>query len=489
MADLRPLNIFLASSELTPLAKTGGLADVSSALVQYIGGAGHDVRTLIPFYSGIDTRGLDIVPVDFLQNLTLQVGWRNVHYSVDAVTLPGNGTTVYLLRCPELYHRPNLYTHDGDEHIRFIFLSRAAIEVCQRMGFAPDIFHCHDWHTSLIPLYLKTVYAWDSLFARTRSVLTIHNIGYQGIFPSGIVADLDLQGAEGQLHQGDLAQGRVNFLRTGVLHAHLLTTVSPTYAREIMGNVYGMGMEDLLRQRHATVIGILNGVDYREWDPATDPLIPARYTSDDLSGKAQCKIELMRQMGLAQNPDRPLIGIVTRLAGQKGIDLLQQALPALLNRRDFALVALGSGEGRYEDFFEHLQQHFRGRVAYYRGYHNRLAHMIEAGSDMFLMPSRYEPCGLNQMYSLKYGTVPIVRETGGLADSVELVDANGNTGTGILFSSYNEAALSWAVNAALDLYGRPAVWRRIMRNGMAQDFSWERQAERYIDVFRALGRM
>jgi starch synthase len=480
-----PLKICLATSELAPLAKTGGLADVAASLAGYLNRSGHDVRVLLPFYSSIDTSGLDIVPVDFLQNIPISIGPRHGFFSIDMTRLPGLDLPVYLLRCPDVYERGSIYTQDADEHRRFILLSRAAIEMCQRMGFAPDIFSCHDWHTSLIPLYLKTVYAWDSLFANTRSVLTIHNIGYQGVFDAGILVDLDLAGSEDKLHQQDLAAGHINFLKTGVLHADHLTTVSPTYALEIQGNEYGMGLQDLLRTRRHSLSGILNGVD-KEWNPATDTLIPRTYTRKNLTGKRYCKLALMEELELPGGREQPLIGIVTRLVGQKGIDLMQKVLPRLLQEREFSVAVLGSGESRYERFFSRLHAAYRDRVYFYRGYSEKLAHWIEAGSDMFLMPSLYEPCGLNQMYSLKYGTVPIVRHTGGLADSVQLFDPDSGAGTGIVFRDYNEQGLSWAVNAALDLYRDKALWRQIVSNGMAMDFSWDRQGDMYVQLFRAL---
>ena len=481
-----PLNICLATSEITPLAKTGGLADVCGALSAFLHGNGHDVRVLMPRYSSIDTSELEIVPVDYLQNMPMRLGHREGRYSVDTTHLPGTDLPIYLLRCPELYERGSIYTSDADEHLRFVLLSRVAIEMCQHMGFAPDIFHCHDWHTALIPLYLKSRYAWDSLFKATRSVLTIHNIGYQGVVNASVLPDLGLEGAEHELHQDDMALGRINFLKTGVLHADLLTTVSPTYAQEIQGDQYGMGLQDLLRTRNDTLIGILNGVDYDEWDPETDRLIPANYTRRNLSGKKTCKLELMKDMGLQGGVRQPLVGMVTRLTAQKGIDLVQKVLPALLRDRNFSLVALGSGESRYESFFGWLQQTFPGRVTFYRGHHNALAHRIEAGADMFLMPSLYEPCGLNQMYSLRYGTVPIVRATGGLADSVTLYDPETRTGDGVVFGDYNEAALRWAIETALDLYADRAVWRRMMQNGMGKDYSWGKQGQRYVEVFRRL---
>ena len=486
MTEKTKLRICLAAAEVAPLAKTGGLADVAAALPAYLHRQGHDVRVLMPRYARLEGQGLDIRPVAFLQDLPMRIGPWDLRYSIDTTTLPGSDLPIYLLRCPQLYDREGIYTQDGDEHLRFILLSRAAIEMCQGMAFAPHVFHCHDWHTALIPLFLRSIYAWDALFGSSRSVLTIHNIGYQGVFPAAILPDLALGGDSGLLHQDDLNAGRINFMKHGVLYADLITAVSPRYAQEIQGEEYGLGLDALLRQRSASVVGILNGVDYHEWNPQTDALIPRKYSSRDLRGKARCKQLLMEQMGLSGGAEQPLLGIVSRLVAQKGIELMEQVLPPLLRQRDFSLAVLGSGESRYEAFFEQLQRAFPGRVSFYRGYNNTLAHWIEAGADMFLMPSLYEPCGLNQMYSLKYGTVPIVRETGGLADSVEQVNPATATGTGILFRDYNSQGLRWALNTALDLYANQPLWRKIMRNGMARDYSWDQQGAHYVDLFRRL---
>lgn len=488
MAAAKKLKICLTSAEVAPLAKTGGLADVTAALSACLHRAGHDVRLLMPRYAALETQGLQIEPVAKLQNLAMRVGPWDISYSIDTTILPGTDLPIYLLRCPELYGRPGIYTQDSDEHLRFIFLSRAAIEMCQHLRFAPHIFHCHDWHTALVPLYLRTVYGWDALFAKTKSVLTIHNIGYQGVFGADILADLNLDGAVPHLHQADLQSGRINFLKTGILYAHLVTAVSPTYAREIQGAEYGVGLDDLLRERSASVIGILNGVDYDEWNPETDTLIPANFSPADLSGKATCKRELMRDLELAGGAEQPLLGIVSRLVGQKGFELVEKVLPGLLLERNFSLAILGSGEARYEHFFSRLQRVFRDRVCFYRGYNNKLAHWIEAGADLFLMPSLYEPCGLNQMYSLKYGTVPIVRNTGGLADTVQLVNPETAAGTGIVFDHYDEDGLRWAMRFGLDLYANQSLWQKIMQNGMAQDFSLQRQTAQYVDLFRQLSR-
>jgi len=481
-----PLKICLATSEMVPLAKTGGLADVTGALTAYLDRQGHDVRTLMPLYGAVDRRALDLAPVRFLQDRPLHLGPRLVHYSIDTATLPGTATRIYLLRCPELYDRPGIYGSGWDEHLRFITLSRAAIEMCQHMGFAPDVFHCHDWHTALIPLYLKTLYGWDRLFAGTRSVLTIHNIAYQGVFGSGILDETGLRDHRGSLHQEDLAAGRINFMKHGVLYADLLTTVSPTYAREICTPEFGFGLEDLLAQRGRALVGILNGVDFGEWNPRTDRLIPQTYDARGTAKKRQNKRALLRELGMDEDLERPLVGMVSRLTFQKGLDLVQQVLPPMLAEGRFALAVLGSGESRYEQFFHWLQQSFPGRVCFWRGYNERLSHWVEAGSDMFLMPSLFEPCGLNQMYSLRYGTPPIVRRTGGLADSVQQYDAASGRGTGIVFNDYDATGLRWALDYALRLYADKKSWRRLMQNAMAMDFSWERQGQLYVDLFRQL---
>ena len=481
-----PLKICLVTSELTPLAKTGGLADVCTALSDYFHGQHHDVRVLLPLYSSIDTSTLNLTPVDFLQDRVLYLGHHTFRYSIDMADLPGTGLRIYVLRCPALYDRPGIYTGGPDEHLRFIALSLASIEMCQHMGFAPDIFHCHDWHTALVPLYLKSLYAWDSLFARTRSVLTIHNIAYQGVFGAGILHDTGLQDHRGSLHQEDLGWDRINFLKTGLLYADLLTTVSPTYAREILGSEYGMGLQDLLQQRRNALVGILNGVDTKEWDPRTDPLIPKNYDARSTRAKKVNRSALTAELGLDVADDIPLIGMVSRLTYQKGLELVQQVVPEMLRQGRFAMAVLGSGETRYEQFFHWLQQSFPGRVCFWRGYNNRLSHWIEAGSDLFLMPSVFEPCGLNQMYSLRYGTPPIVRRTGGLADSVQLFHPETGTGNGIVFNDYDAAALRWAIDYGLQLFQNKRSWRKLMQNGMSMDFSWQRQGQVYVDLFRQL---
>jgi starch synthase len=365
-------------------------------------------------------------------------------------------------------------------------LSRAVIETCQRLGWSPDIFHVNDWHTALLPLFLKTLYAWDKLFARTRTVLTIHNIGYQGMFGDSILDQVGLGDQRAHVHHGDLQDGRLSFLKTGVLHAHQLTTVSKTYAREILTQDYGMGMEDLLKTRAGDLRGIVNGVDYGDWDPATDPLIPHNYSAADLTGKARMKEALLSRMGLPVDAKAMTFGVVSRLTSQKGFDLFADSIPVILQRENVRLCVLGSGEDSSERYFQWLRDTWPDKVGIYRGYHDELAHWIEAGSDVFLMPSRYEPCGLNQMYSLRYGTPPIVRRTGGLADTVSTWQPQTKTGTGFLFDEFSSHALLGTLEWALQNWADQTGWQQLMKNGMAEDFSWDRQGKEYEALYRQI---
>ena len=482
------LAICLLTSEVAPLSKTGGLADVTAALAKYLHADGHEVRLFTPCYASIDRAALGARPVAGLQQVPLALGPQIYEFSVLEAALPGaGGAPVFLVDCPALYARASLYTSGPDEHLRFIALTRAVFVSCVRLEWAVQIFHCNDWHTAFAPLFLRTEYGHEALFAAARTVLTIHNIGYQGIFPAADIADLGLPPGDAYLlHQDDLAAGRINALRQGILYADAITTVSPTHAREICTEQYGMGLEDSLRARAAVLTGILNGVDYDEWDPRRDRFLPVHYDPEHLAGKTELKRQFLARLGLTTAPDVPLAGIVSRLAAQKGIELMFGALPKVLVSRPLAFVALGSGEAKYEQFFAELSQTFPGRVVFESGYDEVLAHWIEGACDLFLMPSRYEPSGLNQMYSLRYGTVPVVRHTGGLADSVQHYDPASGTGTGVVFNDFDVPALEWAMNFALDLYAQPAEWSRLVRNGMSQDFSWQRRTGEYVSIYRRL---
>jgi len=480
------VNILYVASEVARYAKTGGLADVSAALPQYLRRAGHDVRVFMPYYSRVDDKGATLEIV--LRDIEIRLGRHHYEVAIVRAERPGDAP-VHLVHCPALYERASIYTNDPDEHLRFLVLTRAALEACGRMRFAPDVLHANDWQAALAPLMLRVRYSWDRLFARTRTLLAIHNLNYQGVFPADIVADTGLSDATHLFHQDQLREGRVNFLLHGILYAGGVSTVSPTYASEIQGPELGANLDPFLRARSSTVVGILNGVDYGEWSPEHDTLIPARYSAADMAGKATNKAALLARFGLPHAPHVPVIGIVSRLAGQKGFALLGDVMPGLLHRHGFQLVVLGSGESRFEQLFGGLAAAFPRQVGFHRGFSNELAHLIEAGADMFLMPSRYEPCGLNQMYSLRYGTVPIVHKTGGLADTVQLWDPRDRTGTGIVFDHFTGEGLSWAIEAALATYRDPAAWRALVANGMAANFSWDRQGKLYEELYRRLAVM
>jgi starch synthase len=480
------LKLCILSSEIVPYAKTGGLADVAGALVRNLSAIGHDVRAFMPLYPVVRRQYPGLQPVLGAQRAALTIGDTEYWFSLLTASFPGSDAPIYFVDCPTLFDRAGLYTNDPDEHRRFLLFTRATLEGCRRLGFAPHIFHCNDWHTAFLPLYLKTLYASDSLLARAKSLLTIHNIGYQGVMSSAAAPDLGLGSAWALLDQGDIARGVVNSLKTGIKHAHSVSTVSPTYAREICEAPLGMGLQVTLRERADRVTGILNGVDYQEWDPRHDPHLSAHFSPQDLRGKLINKEMLIATVGLKIPTSQPLIGMVSRLAEQKGIDLLMDALPDLLQARDFGLVVLGSGDLKYSAFFESLAQRFADRVSYRAGFDEPLAHLIEAGSDVFLMPSLYEPCGLNQMYSLRYGTIPVVRNTGGLADSVQHFDPSTGRGTGCVFNDYDAPAARWAINTVLDWYADPHSWLPLVQNAMAKDFSWTRQVKEYDSLYRRL---
>jgi starch synthase len=480
------MKLCILSSEFVPYAKTGGLADVAGALVRNLSAIGHTVRAFMPLYPVVRSNYPSLKPVRGAERVALSIGDTEYWFSLLTANYPDSDVPMYFVDCPALFNRSGLYTTDPDEHRRFLLFTRATLESCRRIGFGPDIFHCNDWHTAFLPLYLKTQYRTDALLARAKSLMTIHNIGYQGVLPGTAAADLGLGAAWSMLDQGDIARGAVNSLKTGVKHADAVSTVSPTYAREICDTALGMGLQAVLRERKDRVTGILNGVDYQEWDPRHDPHLSAHFSPRDLRGKLINKEMLIATLQMKISTTQPLIGMVTRLAEQKGIDLLFESLPELLQARDFGLAVLGSGDAKYADFFEGLAQRFPDRVSYRSGFDEPLAHLIEAGSDIFLMPSRYEPCGLNQMYSLRYGTIPVVRNTGGLADSVQHFDPSSGRGTGCVFNDYDAPAVRWAVNTVLDWHADPRCWLPLMQNAMAKDFSWTRQIREYESLYRGL---
>jgi starch synthase len=469
----------MISSEAAPFAKTGGLADVVGSLPAALRAFGDEVAVVIPRYASIDLRKARRV----WDNLAVHFGPDS--YPITIYQAPAE-YPVYLVDCPLLYDRKGFYGESGldypDNHIRFAVFCRAALNVA-RVLFRADIFHCHDWQTALVPAYLRTTFATDPTFFGCRTLFTIHNLGYQGLFPKAALADIGLE-PDVYKPSGMEFFGQLSFIKAGIQFADALNTVSPTYAREIQTPEFGFGLDGCLRDRASVLTGILNGVDYAEWSPQTDAHIPARYSAEDLGGKTECKRRLIEEFGLpGEAMDRPLLGIVSRLTPQKGADILAEAAVQIV-AEDVYLVALGTGDPEYEDFFRRMQQEHPGRIAARIGFDDGLAHRIEAGADIFVMPSHYEPCGLNQLYSLRYGTVPVVRATGGLDDTIE--EAIGEEGTGFKFAEYSGEALLEAVRAAVRAFADPEAWQRMMRRGMGKDFSWQTSAAAYSQLYRRL---
>jgi starch synthase len=478
-----PLRILQLAAEATPFAKTGGLGDVVSGLSRFLGREGHDVRIFLPYYPQLAREEERYVPVDFIRDVPVQLGPHRLTYTARTALLPGSKVSVYFIDCPQLFGHGGIYHGDRNDSVRFALLTVAAFECAQRMGWSPDVVHCHDWHTALAPVYLKVFFDWDQLFRRTRTLLTIHNLGYQGIVDVTRLIDL---GLEPHAHRLDLSPGHFNFMRHGLLWADAITAVSRTYAREIQTPGQGFGLDGLLRARADRLAGIVNGVDYGDWNPATDPHLFYHYTAEELQGKRSSKRALLREIGFDERTAAPVVGVVSRLTPQKGFDLCFEALPPFLAQRDMRLVGLGSGEPRYEEFFQSLERRFPGKAWFYRGYNEKLAHQIEAGADIFLMPSKFEPCGLNQMYSLRYGTPPVVHRTGGLADTVEPFDPATGQGTGFVFDHFTPLGLGWALDLALDTYHHHPTWENLMARGMSRDFSWDVQGREYVELYQWL---
>lgn len=477
------MRVCFVTSECVPYAKTGGLADVAGSLPKALAEAGCEVKVVMPLYGSIRTLDHGLVPSSDLGTMEVDLGGKQVPFSAWYGTLPDSEVDVHFIDCPHYYHRGELYTSDTDEAERFILLQHAAINLMQRYHWSPDIIHCNDWHTALLPVFMKEHYGWDGLFNGTASVLTIHNIGYQGRFdPSA----LELAGlrSTGFYPGGPYEfEGSFSFLKTGLLYADVITTVSETYAREIQTAEYGAGLERVLQSRSNDLFGVLNGIDLTLWHPGSDEHIAKKYTYRSVGRKRENKRALLDEVRLPYDETVPVMGVVSRLTAQKGLELLEPIIGSLVSI-PAQLVVLGSGDRRYEDFFRHAASSYPDAVSFYPGYSERLAHRITAGSDMFLMPSRYEPCGMNQMFSLIYGTVPIVRKTGGLADTVFDVHEFEGQGNGFSFVDFQAYALHDAVKRACILFRDREGWRQIQKRGMKEDFSWTRSASRYLDIYR-----
>ena len=477
------MKILFVASEGLPYSKTGGLADVVEALPKALVEAGHEVVVLLPRYHGNKITSI------LVSSVTVALGDR-LRFPAIAEGKSVAGVRYFFVDDAEYFDREQLYGDKKgdypDNAERFTELSRVALEFVKRV-WLPDVIHCHDWQAALVPVLLRTQHAADPAVRSLPVVLTIHNLAYQGQFPRETLWKI---GVPESLFTIDALEfyGKVNFLKGGLVFADYLTTVSRRYAKEIQTAEYGAGLEGVIRNRGERLVGILNGVDYAIWSPEADTLIAQNYSVHNLEGKKACKKDLLAAFKLPEeNLGRPLIGIISRFVDQKGFDLIAQTCGELM-KENLALVALGTGQPEYEKLFKTLAEKNPGRAGVKIGYDNALAHKIEAGADMFLMPSRYEPCGLNQIYSLRYGTVPIVRATGGLDDTIQNFDGKTRNGTGFKFDAYEGKALLEAVRAALKAYGEPKSWQTLQANGMAKDFSWKASAAAYVTLYEAAKR-
>ena len=472
------MRIALLSSEVVPFAKTGGLADVAGALPKALGKHDVDARVFLPLYQQIDRSVLsDSVITD------VRVEWRGQIRPTRVYQSDAAGAPAYLIDAPEYFSKPSIYGYSND-HERFAFFSRAALALVKHLDWQPDIVHGNDWPCGFAVMELRARRRYDEFFRNTRTLFSIHNLAYQGAFDPG---DLWWLGFGDPPDKDDfMLKGAASALKAGLIAADALSTVSRRYAQEIQTPENGYGLDWLLRGRRDRLAGITNGVDYDLWDPETDPHIAATFSADDLSGKQTCKRDLLRRFGLPEEPGRPIIAIISRLVAQKGYDLIRQLNGAILQTGSF-FIALGAGAQEYEDFLQHWHDSAPRQVGIYKGYAGEpLAHQIEAGADMFLMPSHYEPCGLNQMYSMRYATVPVVRATGGLDDTVENFDPSRGTGNGFKFYDYNASALLEKIREGLYFYSKSEAWKQIQLNGMAMDNSWDAAAQKYMQLYQEI---
>ena len=476
------MKIVFVASEGVPFSKTGGLADVVGALPKALAAEGHEVSVLLPRYR-MTKPGL---PMPHLTSLTIPLP-SGLKFAAIQDGGEASGVHTYLVDLPEFFDRAQLYMENGqdypDNHLRFASFCLASLEFLKRLGDPPDVIHCHDWQSALVPIYLRNLYQTDKFFEHCPVMFTIHNLGYQGLFPPHILPEIGLHPRLFTM-EGLEFYGKVNLLKGGIIFSNFVSTVSRKYAEEIQTTEYGCGLEGVLKSCSDRLQGILNGVDYEDWNPASDKLIAANYTAEDLKGKTVCKKALLEKMGAAKPMlERPVIGIVSRFAMQKGFDLIADVAEKLM-AMDLYIAALGTGEPQYEEIFRTLAAKYPDKFLVKVAYDNAVAHQIEAGADMFLMPSRYEPCGLNQIYSLKYGTVPVVRATGGLDDTIE--SFNGKTGTGFKFIPYSAEALLATIRQAVETYRQPKAWRLLMLNGMKKDLSWASSAKQYAKIYQSL---
>jgi len=480
------MNIAFVASEVVPFAKTGGLADVSGSLPIELTKLGHDVKVFMPKYYSVDENKFKLIYESWIGKIPVRVADKIHNVKIFKGFLDDSKTEIYFIDYPPFFNRHTLYTDDEDENERFILFSKAVIELIQRLYWQPSIIHLNDWQTGLIPLLIKDNYSWDKLFNKTATVYTIHNIAYQGNFPEETYLKAELDPKHFEAPGSIEEKGRVNFMKAGISFADAITTVSEKYAEELQTPEFSFGMDTILKYRKNDFYGILNGIDETVWNPEVDSIIPHNYSLKNLAGKKKNKVELLKKFNLPFDAKIPVIGIVSRLASQKGIDMIISSMEYLLNI-DIQWVILGSGDQQYEEELSEIAKSNPDKFSVYLGYSNELSHLIEAGSDMFLMPSQFEPCGLTQMYSLKYGTIPIVRNTGGLADTVfdwdEQISKGDTNGNGFSFNDYSGYALTDAIERAVYSFHNKKLWKQIQTNGMQTSFTWEVSAKKYISVY------
>ena len=472
------------SSEVAPFAKTGGLADVAGSLPGALSGFGLDVRVLTPYYRETAAKGLPLRTVAS----GLKLDFAGKERIFDIIEHRDVRQRVWLIACDEYFNRDHLYGPPSGDYAdngeRFGFFSRASLETLKALDFSPDILHLHDWQTGLVPAYLKFSSFGGDFFENAKTLFTIHNLAYQGLFDPGVLSRIGLPDRLFDMTHLEF-HGRVSFLKAGLLYSRALTTVSPRYSREILTPEFGCGFDGLLRSRAESLTGILNGIDYADWNPETDPHLPAPYSRRDLSGKAVCREALLESFALRLPPEVPIAGMVTRLAEQKGLDIVCDALGGVL-KAGAALVILGTGDAAIQDMLSQARKKHPDVFGLRLAFDEKTARIIYAGSDMFLIPSRYEPCGLTQMYSLKYGTPPVVRATGGLDDTVVEFDPETGGGNGFKFTAASPEALLDGVARATAVFEDKEAWRRLVQNAMAEDFTWEKSARRYLELYESL---
>lgn len=475
------LKVLFVASEAAPFAKTGGLADVAGSLPKALRAQGIDARVAMPKYGAIPEKYQE--QMQFLFDTSVDVSWRKQYCGV--LQLEQDGVPVYFVDNERYFKRDGFYGYEDDAE-RFAFFSRAVLDMLPQIDFMPDIIHCNDWHTGPVGVFLKLLYQGDEKYAKIKSVFTIHNLKYQGVFAKQIMSDvlgLDWK----YFNNGDLEFfDAVNYMKGGIVYADAVTTVSHTYAEEVQYPYFGEKLDALLRSRAGALHGILNGIDYEEYDPKSDLHIFVPYDQENLPGKVDNKVKLQEQLNLPARRDVPMLAIISRLVAAKGVDLVAHIADELLTDEDVQLVVLGTGERQYEDLFRSLAWRYPKKVSANILFYNELAHRIYAASDLFLMPSQYEPCGIGQLIALRYGAVPVVRETGGLKDTVEPYNKYARTGNGFTFANYNAHELLFAIKRALGLYGDTSQWDSLVKNAMLGDYSWRQSAQRYKELYASL---